>query len=223
MVLQVSKEKAEEIAEKVNFDKGDGLIPAIVQDSSNDRVLMQAYMNRESLIQTLLTGKTHFWSRTRKKLWMKGEESSHFSLVQNIIFDCDNDAILIKVQQIGPICHTNQETCFHNPTLKEEELKPTAAILERIYQIILERSRTGDEGSYVKQLMDKGESEILGKISEESEEVILATKESSERLVSEESDLIFHLIILLASKGIKLQEIFNEFDRRHKKKISKSS
>jgi phosphoribosyl-ATP pyrophosphohydrolase len=106
--------------------------------------------------------------------------------------------------------------------VKEEELKPTAAILERIYEIILERSRTGDERSYVKKLMNKGESEILSKISEESEEVVLATKESSERLVSEESDLIFHLMILLASKGIKLQEIFNEFDRRHKEKISKS-
>lgn len=223
MVLQLSKEKAEEIADKVNFEKSNGLIPAIVQDASNDRVLMQAFMNKESLIQTLLTGKTHFWSRTRKKLWMKGEESGHFSLVQNIIFDCDYDAILIKVQQIGPICHTNKETCFHYPTLKEEESEPTAAILERIYEIILERSRTGDERSYVKKLIDKGESEILSKISEESEEVILATKESSERLVSEESDLIFHLLVLLASKGIKLQEIFNELDRRHKEKMSKSS
>jgi len=222
MVLQFSKEKAEEIADKINFEKSNGLIPAIVQDFSNDKVLMQAYMNRESLIQTLLTGKTHFWSRTRKKLWMKGEESGHFSLIQNIIFDCDYDAILIKVQQIGPICHTNQDTCFHNPTLKEEESKPTAAILERIYEIILERSRTGDEGSYVKKLMDKGESEILSKISEESEEVILATKESSERLVSEESDLIFHLMVLLASKGVNIQEIFNELDRRHKEKIFKS-
>ena len=109
MVLQLSKEKAEEIASKVNFEKGNGLIPAIVQDSSNYRVLMQGYMNRESLIQTLLTGKTHFWSRTRKKLWMKGEESGHFSLVQNIIFDCDYDSILVKVQQIGPICHTNKK------------------------------------------------------------------------------------------------------------------
>lgn len=223
MVLQLSKEKAEEIADKVNFEKSNGLIPAIVQDASNDRVLMQAFMNKESLIQTLLTGKTHFWSRTRKKLWMKGEESGHFSLVQNIIFDCDYDAILIKVQQIGPICHTNKETCFHYPTLKEEESEPTAAILERIYEIILERSRTGDERSYVKKLIDKGESEILSKISEESEEVILATKESSERLVSEESDLMFHLLVLLASKGIKLQEIFNELDRRHKEKMSKSS
>ncbi len=223
MVLQLSKEKAEEIAGKVNFEKGNGLIPAIVQDSSNNRILMQGYMNKESLIQTLLTGKTHFWSRTRKKLWMKGEESGHFSLVQNVIFDCDYDAILVKVQQIGPICHTNKETCFHYPTLKEEESKPTAEILERIYEIILERTRTGDEGSYVKKLMDKGETEILNKISEESEEVILATKESSERLVSEESDLIFHLMVLLASRGIKLQEIFNELDRRHKEKISKNS
>jgi phosphoribosyl-ATP pyrophosphohydrolase/phosphoribosyl-AMP cyclohydrolase len=211
------------VEERVNFEKSNGLIPAIVQDSSNDKVLMLGYMNRESLIQTLLTGKTHFWSRTRKKLWMKGEESGHFSLVQNVILDCDYDTILVKVQQIGPICHTNQETCFHYPTLKEEETKPTAAILERIYEIILERSRTGDEGSYVKKLMDKGESAVVSKISEESEEVILATKEGPERLVSEESDLIFHLMVLLASKDIKLQEIFNELDRRHKEKMSKSS
>lgn len=220
MVLQMNKKDAEELASRVDFKKSNGLIPAIVQDDSNNRVLMQAYMNREALILTLTTGKTHFWSRTRKKLWMKGEESGHFSLVQNISLDCDNDAVLVKVQQVGPCCHTNMDSCFHKPILTEKSFRPDASTLERIYEVILERMRTGDKKSYVKQLVAKGEVEILRKIGEESTEVILAARDLPETLSSEVTDLIFHLMVLLASKGIDLADVFKELDRRHRDKIS---
>jgi len=221
VVLQMSRDEAEQLANTVNFEKEDGLIPAIVQDASSNKVLMQAYMNREALILTLVTGKTHFWSRTRKRLWMKGEESGHFSIVQNVSLDCDNDAVLVKVQQIGPCCHTDKESCFHNPIVPEEETYPDASILNKVYEIILDRIKTGDKRSYVRNLVDEGESAILGKISEESTEVILAAKDKPDSLVSETTDLIFHLMILLASKKAKLGEVFRELDRRHREKISK--
>jgi phosphoribosyl-ATP pyrophosphohydrolase/phosphoribosyl-AMP cyclohydrolase len=220
MVLQMKREEAQEFAGQVDFDKLNGLIPAIIQDASDGKVLMQAYMNKEALILTLLTGKTHFWSRTRKKLWMKGEESGHFSIVQNISLDCDNDAVLVKVSQIGPICHTNEDSCFHKGIIPEQGVQPNSSVLERIYEIILERMRTESDGSYVRSLIKKGESEILRKVGEESTEVILASRDTPDTLVSEVTDLIFHLMMLLAAKGRDLTEIFKEFDRRHREKVS---
>ncbi|MEM2942843.1 MAG: bifunctional phosphoribosyl-AMP cyclohydrolase/phosphoribosyl-ATP diphosphatase HisIE [Candidatus Bathyarchaeia archaeon] len=218
MTLLMSREAAEELAEKVDFEKGGGLIPAIVQDASNGMVLMQAYMNREALVLTLMSGKTHFWSRSRKRIWMKGEESGHYSIVQNLSLDCDNDAVLVKVQQIGPACHTNKDSCFHKLLVQEEQAQPASTILERIYETILERMRTGNERSYVRSLTGKGEEAILAKISEESEEVVQAAKGKPSLIVSEVSDLIFHLMVFLASKGISLGELFREFERRHRKK-----
>ncbi len=220
MILQLSRKDTERLAEQVDFEKGGGLIPAIVQDASNNMVLMQAYMNKEALILTLVTGKTHFWSRTRKRLWMKGEESGHYSIVQNLSLDCDNDAVLIKVQQIGPACHTNMDSCFHNPIVQEGSAQPTSATLEKVYETIRERMRTGDERSYVKSLAGKGESAILAKISEESEEVIQAAQDKPASIVSEVSDLIFHLMVFLASKGVALSEIFKEFEKRHREKTA---
>ncbi|MFW6117405.1 MAG: phosphoribosyl-AMP cyclohydrolase, partial [Thermoproteota archaeon] len=121
MVLQLNDSEAEELIKKVNFEKCDGLVPTVVQDASSDKVLMQAFMNEESLRRTLKTGKMCYWSRTRGRLWVKGEESGHHSLVQNVILDCDNDAILFKVQQIGAVCHTGHDTCFYKPVITEEE------------------------------------------------------------------------------------------------------
>jgi len=218
--LQMNRKDAEKLAEQVDFEKGGGLIPAIVQDASNNMVLMQAYMNKEALVLTFVTGKTHFWSRTRKRLWMKGEESGHYSIVQNLSLDCDNDAVLVKVQQIGPACHTNRDSCFHNPIVQEEKAQPTSATLERVYETILERMRTGNERSYVKNLTSKGEQAILAKISEESEEVIQAAKDKPASIISEVSDLIFHLMVFLASRGVALSEIFKEFERRHRQKTT---
>jgi len=220
MTLQMNRKDAERLAEQVDFEKGGGLIPAIVQDASSNMVLMQAYMNKEALILTLVTGKTHFWSRTRKRLWMKGEESGHYSIVQNLSLDCDNDAVLVKVQQIGPACHTNKDSCFHKPVVQEEGAQPTSTMLERVYETILERMRSGDERSYVRSLTGKGKEAILDKISEESDEVIQAAKDKPASIISEVSDLVFHLMVFLASKGIGLGEIFREFERRHREKTT---
>lgn len=219
LVLNLSREQIENFISKIDFKKGNGLVPAIIQDESTEEVLMQAYMNEETLRLTLKTGKTHFWSRTRKKVWLKGEESGHHSLVQNAITDCDDDALVFKVQQIGPICHTGKKSCFHNPVTKIEEKVPNARILERIYELIKERRDGSYEKSYVKGLIKKGESAILDKIGEEAAELMLATKEEPEsRVISEAADLIFHIMIVLASKKIELKEIFKEFDERHKAK-----
>lgn len=219
LVLNLSREQIENFISRIDFKKGNGLVPAIIQDETTNEVLMQAYMNEETLRLTLKTGKTHFWSRTRKKVWLKGEESGHHSLVQNAISDCDNDALVFQVQQIGPICHTGKKSCFHKPVTKIEEKVPNARILERIYAVIKERRDGSYERSYVNGLIKKGEGAILDKISEEAAELMLATKEESEsRVISEATDLIFHTMIVLASKKIELTEIFKEFDERHKAK-----
>ncbi|MBS7623531.1 bifunctional phosphoribosyl-AMP cyclohydrolase/phosphoribosyl-ATP diphosphatase HisIE [Candidatus Bathyarchaeota archaeon] len=221
--MLMDRKAAEELAERVDFRKGGGLIPAVVQDASSGIVLMQAYMNREALLLTLLTGKTHFWSRSRKRIWMKGEESGHYSIVENLSLDCDGDAVLIKVQQIGPACHTNRMSCFHNPVLEEEEGGPTSTILEKVYETILERIRSGDERSYVKSLTSKGEEAILDKIREESEEVVQAARKSEASIISEVSDLLFHSMVYLASRRIAIEEVFKELEKRHREKTSLGS
>ncbi|MCK4885008.1 bifunctional phosphoribosyl-AMP cyclohydrolase/phosphoribosyl-ATP diphosphatase HisIE [Candidatus Bathyarchaeota archaeon] len=219
MVLQLNETEIEEFVEKVNFEKGKGLVPAVVQDSSNDRVLMQGYMNEEALRLTLAKGKMHFWSRTKGRIWLKGEESGHHSLVQNAVLDCDNDAILFKVQQIGPVCHTGKETCFHKPLIAEEEQEVDAKIVERIFEVIKERIRNPTEKSYVSRLTAKGEDAVLQKIGEEAMEIILATKEDNPKKITHEAaDVLFHILVLFAQKGYTLNSIFEELDRRHKKK-----
>lgn len=219
MVLQLSEAEVEDFVKKVNFEKCDGLVPVITQDASNHKILMQAFMNKEALRRTLKTGKMCYWSRTRQRLWVKGEESGHHSLVQNVILDCDNDALLFKVQQIGVVCHTGQETCFHKPVLPIEETSVNAKILERIYEVVADRMRTSPEGSYVSQLTEKGENAVLQKIGEETVELILAAKDNHlKEVVHESTDILFHLMVLFAQKGLDLTEIFKELESRHQKK-----
>lgn len=223
MVLQLSKTETDSFIKKVNFKKAGGLVPAIVQDASNDTVLMQAFMNEEALQLTLTSGKMHFWSRSRGKLWLKGEESGHHSLMQNAFLDCDNDAILFKVQQIGPICHTGQATCFNDPIIKEQESKLDARIFERIFEVILDRIKNPTKESYVSNLTAKGEDAVLQKIGEETFELVLAAKVNrSEEIMHEAADILFHILVLLAQKGFKLQGIFDELARRHQIKIQKN-
>ena len=218
-MLQLNETEIEEFVEKVNFEKGKGLVPAVVQDSSNDRVLMQAYMNEEALRLTLASGKTHFWSRTKGRLWMKGEESGHHSLVQNVVLDCDNDAILFKVQQIGPVCHTGEESCFYKPIKPEETVGVDAKIVERIFEVVKERIRNPTQKSYVSRLTAKGEDAVLQKIGEEAVEIVLAAKEDNAKEVTHEAaDLLFHIMVLFAQKGYTLNSIFEELERRHKNK-----
>ena len=219
MLLIVNEKEIKDFIEKVDFEKGKGLVPAVVQDASNGRMLMQAYMNEEALRLTLARGKIHFWSRSKGRLWMKGEKSGHYSLVQNAVLDCDNDAILFKVQQIGPICHTGEETCFYQPIKPEEAQRVDARMLERLFEVIRERIRNPTEISYVSRLTAKNEDSVLQKIGEEAVEIILAAKENKTKEITHEAaDVIFHIMVLLAQKGINLRNIFKELDQRHKKK-----
>ena len=219
MVLQLNEAEAEKFVEKVNFEKMNGLVPVVVQDSSNDKVLTQAFMNKEALQLTLTKGNMHYWSRTRKRIWLKGEESGHHSLLQNAILDCDNDAILFKVQQIGACCHTGQETCFHNPVIAEKERLVDARIIERIFEVIVDRIKNPTEKSYVSKLHRKGEDAVLQKIGEETTELVLAAKANRPKeIVHEATDILFVILVLLAQKNLKLQEIFKQLEHRHQEK-----
>jgi phosphoribosyl-ATP pyrophosphohydrolase/phosphoribosyl-AMP cyclohydrolase len=219
LVLQLSETEVENFVKKVDFEKADGLVPVVVQDASNDKVLMQAFMDEEALRLTLASGKMHFWSRSRGRIWLKGEESGHYSLLQNAILDCDSDAILFKVQQIGAVCHTGRETCFHKPVVAEEERAVDAKIVERIFEVIVDRIRKPREKSYVSQLTAKGEDAVLQKIGEETVELILAAKDNSaEEIVHEATDVLFHILVLFAQKGFELRGIFKELENRHQVK-----
>jgi len=221
MVLQLNEADAEKFIQQVNFEKGKGLVPALVQDSSSGKVLMQAFMNRETLKLTLTKGRMHYWSRTKGRIWFKGEESGHYSILENAILDCDKDSILFKVQQIGPCCHTGKESCFHNPVVVEKEEAVDAKVTEKISEVVWDRIRNPQKQSYVSQLIAKGKEAILRKISEESTELILAAKEKKpDKIVSEATDLLFHMLILLASRKIKLNTIFEELRRRHQAKTA---
>ncbi|MEM3550422.1 MAG: bifunctional phosphoribosyl-AMP cyclohydrolase/phosphoribosyl-ATP diphosphatase HisIE [Candidatus Bathyarchaeia archaeon] len=223
-MLKISDEEAEIFIRKVDFGKMDGLIPVVVQDSSTEKVLMQAFMNVEALKLTLTTGKMHFWSRSKKRIWMKGESSENYSIVQNVILDCDNDALLFKVQQLGVCCHTGASSCFHNPILNEKKEKTDARIIERIFEIIKERINNPRIDSYVSKLTSEGEDAVLQKIGEESTELILAAKNQNERnIVHEATDVIFHTMILLGQRNIEVSEIFKELEKRHIQKTENKS
>jgi phosphoribosyl-ATP pyrophosphohydrolase/phosphoribosyl-AMP cyclohydrolase len=219
LVLQLSETEIEDFVKIVNFEKAKGLVPVVVQDASNNKVLMQAFMNEEALRLTLANGRMHFWSRSRGRIWLKGEESGHHSLLQNAILDCDNDAILFKVQQIGAVCHTGQETCFHKPIVAEEKRVVDAKIVERIFEVVVDRIRNPTKESYVSRLTAKGEDAVLRKVGEETVELILATKVNyPEEIIHEATDIIFHIVVLFAQKGLKFQGIFEELEHRHQAK-----
>ena len=219
MVLQLNKTETDDFVKKVDFKKADGLVPVVVQDASNDKILMQAFMNEEALRLTMTSGRMHFWSRSRGRIWLKGEESGHYSLLQNAFLDCDNDAILFKVQQIGAVCHSGQETCFNKPIVPEQESVLDAKIVERIFEVILDRIKNPTKESYVSSLTAKGEDAVLQKIGEEAYELVLAAKGNrSEEITHEATDVLFHILVLFAQKGFKLQEIFDELERRHRVK-----
>ena len=219
MVLQLNKSEIDEFVKQVDFRKANGLVPVVVQDASNGKVLMQAFMNEEALLLTLTSGRMHFWSRSRGRIWLKGEESGHHSLLQNAFLDCDNDAVLFKVQQIGAVCHTGQETCFNKPIVPEQESVVDAKIVERIFEVIVDRIRNPSKESYVSSLTAKGEDAVLQKIGEEAYELVLAAKGNrSEEITHEATDVLFHILVLFAHKGFKLQGIFDELERRHRVK-----
>ena len=195
----------------------EGLIPAVAQDRANGQVLMLAYMNRESLALTRATGFAHYYSRSRGRLWKKGEESGHVQRVHEIRYDCDADTLLLKVDQEGVACHTGHRSCFHrnldgDPVPAVED---TLGVLADIYRTIQERKALRPEGSYVAGLLAKGPNAILKKIGEESAEVVMAGKEGERRaIVFEVADLWFHTLILLGLHDIDPQEVARELHSR---------
>ena len=204
-----------EILDKIQFDT-EGLVPAIVQDVGTREVLMMAYMNRESLELTLEKGETYFYSRSRQEIWHKGETSGNLQSVQQVRGDCDFDTLLIEVNPAGPACHKGTYSCF--------EVEPTIeGFLTKLYALIEERKEIRPEGSYTTYLFDSGLDKILKKVGEESAETIIAAKnQSSAELVSETSDMVYHLLVLLVERGVTLEEITRELESRHASKSGRS-
>jgi len=202
---------------QLKFDEK-GLIPAVIQDNLTGQVLMVAYMNRTSLEKTLETGKTWFYSRSRKKLWNKGESSGNFQKVVDIAVDCDKDTLLVVVEQQGVACHTGSMSCFHTDFYGEnfEYIPVQEHILEKIYGIVEDRNEHPKEGSYTNYLLDKGLDKILKKVGEETSEVIIGAKNDGiEETVYEIADLLYHLTVLMLVKGIKYEDIYAELKKRH--------
>jgi len=212
------------LLKKIAFGS-DGLIPAIIQDVGSGEVLMLAYMNREALEKTLETGVSHFWSRSRQTLWRKGETSGHEQTVKEIRLDCDGDVLLLKVDQKGVACHTGERSCFYrklqgdklaeaptgNPLWEERR----TTILQRVHDVIMDRKRNPQEGSYTCSLFSAGQEKILKKVSEEASEVLIASMEDDkEQVVYEVADLFYHVLVLLGFHDIPLTAIYDELQRR---------
>lgn len=202
------------------FDQ-QGLLPAVVQDWLDGTVLMLGYMNQEALARTVATRTVHFWSRSRNKLWEKGESSGHKLYVKALFVDCDQDTILVKVQPIGPTCHTGERACFFSRLdeqglVTEEKTQDAAGgILESVLRTILARRANPQAGSYTTKLFEGGHDKILKKVAEEAGEVLLASKGGKkEEIVYEVADLFFHTLMVLGYHGLTLQEIYEELGRR---------
>ena len=194
----------------------DGLIPVVVQDYKTDEVLMVAYMNEEAFQATLHTGKMTYWSRSRQELWLKGATSGHFQYVKSLTLDCDNDTILAKVAQIGAACHTGNKTCFFQPLMKKEydDTNPLR-VFQEVYDVIMDRKLHPKEGSYTNYLFDKGIDKILKKVGEECTEIVIAAKNpDKDEIKYEISDFLYHVMVLMAEKGVTWEEITRELARR---------
>ena len=202
---------------------GNGLIPAVVQETETGEVLMVAWMDREALAKTLESGLAHFWSRSRGALWRKGETSGHTQHVDGVYADCDRDTLLVQAHQDGVACHTGARSCFF--TRLEGGVAPKAsgagpAMLEVLERVLQSRKVERPAGSYVSGLFERGEAQICRKIGEEATEVVTAALggEGDTRVVSEVADLWFHTMVLLASRGIPLRRVFEELAHRHEEK-----
>lgn len=195
-----------------------GLVPAVAQDVRTGDVLMLAWMNEEALRLTVSTGKAHYYSRSRKRLWLKGETSGNVQEVKDVRYDCDADAILLLVEPRGPACHTGEKTCFYR-SLTGKEAKPVASggpgVIKELYDVVVGRKKADPEKSYVASLYSKGLAKILEKVEEESGELVEAAREKGNAdVVYELSDLWFHTLVLLADKDIGVDEVFVELARR---------
>ena len=196
---------------KIDFEKMGGLVPAIIQDAETKNVLMLGFMNEEAYEKTLETRHVTFWSRTRQTLWTKGETSGHFLNLVDMKIDCDNDTLLVRVNPIGPTCHTGTDTCWG----EDNEANPLL-FLSELQSFIDKRKQEMPEGSYTTSLFNKGINKIAQKVGEEAlETVIEATNGTSDHLVYEASDLLYHLLVMLTEKGLRIENIALELQKRH--------
>ena len=193
-----------------DFSKyADGLMPVIIQDSISNKVLMLGFMNEESFDKTNAEGKVTFFSRSKQRLWTKGETSNNFLLVKEIIIDCDNDTLLIKASPTGPVCHTGADTCFNENN--------SSFSLEKLEGIIADRKNNPSASSYTSSLFAKGINKIAQKVGEEAVELVIESKDDNkEKLLGEAADLLYHYLVLLQAKNYKLQDVINVLAQRHK-------
>ncbi|MRG46077.1 bifunctional phosphoribosyl-AMP cyclohydrolase/phosphoribosyl-ATP diphosphatase HisIE [Chitinophaga sp. SYP-B3965] len=197
---------------QVDFSKSpDGLVPAIIQDAITNKVLMLGYMNQEALDKTLAEGKVTFYSRSKNRLWTKGEESGNFLQLKHAAIDCDADTLLIKVHPAGPTCHTGADTCWN------EVNKDANSFLNSLEQVIRDRKENPTDKSYTASLFAKGINKVAQKVGEEAVELVIEAKDNNDHLfISEAADLLFHYLILLQAKGFTLEDVVNILKDRHK-------
>ena len=196
----------------IDFEKLSGLVPAVVQDNQTQKVLMVGFMNADAVNKTLETGQVTFFSRTKNRLWTKGEESGNFLNVVSILIDCDNDTLLLKANPVGPVCHTGSDTCFD-----EKNAKTGVQFLSFLQDLIEKRKLEMPEGSYTTSLFAKGTRKITQKVGEEAVESIMgAMAKDDENFIYESADLVYHLMVLLTHKGFRIEDIAKELEKRHK-------
>jgi phosphoribosyl-ATP pyrophosphohydrolase/phosphoribosyl-AMP cyclohydrolase len=197
---------------KIDFQKySDGLVPAVVQDNATGKVLMLGFMNDEALNKTIAEGKVTFFSRSKNRLWTKGEKSGNTLIVKDVVPDCDNDTILIKADPTGPVCHTGADTCWN-----EKNEKDPVAFLTYLEGIIDSRKSGNDDNSYVKKMFSKGLNKIAQKVGEEAVEMIIEAKDNDDELfLGEAADLLFHYLLLLNAKGFNLRKVIAILQKRH--------
>ena len=196
----------------IDFAKNGGLVPAVIQDAVTEKVLMLGYMNEESLLKTQAEGIVTFYSRSKQRLWTKGETSGNFLKVQQVLLDCDEDTLLIKVNPVGPVCHTGADTCF------DEKNSGKAAFLNYLKHVIRSRREQPAESSYTASLFKKGINKVAQKVGEEAVELVIEAKDNNPELFKgEAADLLFHFLVLLEQKQIDLDEVIDVLQQRHRK------
>ena len=196
----------------IDFEKLGGLVPAVVQDNQTQKVLMIGFMNAGAVNKTLETGQVTFFSRTKNRLWTKGEESGNFLNVVSVLIDCDNDTLLVKANPVGPVCHTGTDTCFD-----EKNTNTSVQFLSFLQDLIEKRKLEMPEGSYTTSLFAKGTRKITQKVGEEAVETIIgAMANDDENFLYESADLVYHLMVLLTHKGFRIEDIAAELAKRHK-------
>jgi len=194
----------------LDFSKNkDGLLPAIIQDNTTHKVLMLGYLNKESLSLTLSTNVVHFYSRTKQRIWKKGEESGNELKVVSLKEDCDKDTVLIKVNPVGPVCHKGDDTCFEDSNFSDD-------FISTLENIIQDRKINPSDSSYVSSLFEKGTNKIAQKVGEEAVELVIEAKDDNDDLfLNESADLLFHYLILLQNKGFKINDVINVLKNRN--------